>query len=355
VQLKTYGERSPGQPMTRDTIFRIYSMTKPITGTAMMILFEENRWKLDDPVTRFIPEFADLKVVTGVDASGNPVLVPARRPPTMREVMSHTAGFAYATDPKDPADKIFIDKGVMQADGLKQMIQRLAQTPLIFQPGDRWWYSAAVDVQGYLVESISGMKFSEFLRTRVFEPLKMADTGFWVPPEKVARLSTVWEDDQKARTLHPMKIRNGAPLPDATKPPALESGGGGLFSTVDDYARFAQMINNKGELDGVRILSPAAVELMGHNVVSQSALAQRTYFNSFHETVGFGLDFMVVMDPREAGRLEGKGTMSWEGAAGTWFWTDPANGVVLVGMVQNFAYTGPRGSGAGRSEPLARF
>jgi len=343
VEVKTYGEQSPGKPMTRDAIFRIYSMTKPVTGVAMMILFEEGKWKLDDPVTDYIPEFKTLQVVTGVDAQGRPTFEPMRRPPTMREVMSHTAGFAYGLNPANPGDKMFAEKAPLQAAGLTQMIQRMSETPLLFQPGERWSYSAAVDVQGYLVEKLSGMPFGQFLQQRIFAPLKMVDTGFSVPGDKAGRIAAVYEVNAQTGKLAPMAARNGNPLPDVTRPPSLESGGGGLQSTLDDYARFAQMIANKGELDGVRILSPATVELMQTNVVPKSVLAKPTFFPSFNETVGFGLDVMVVMDPREAGRLEGKGTMSWEGAAGTWFWADPANDVIFVGLVQNFAYTGPRG------------
>ena len=343
VEVKTYGEQAPGKPMSRDAIFRIYSMTKPVTGVAMMILFEEGRWKLDDPVTNYIPEFKNLVVVNGVDATGRPIMEPMKRPPTMRELMSHTAGIGYGQNQANPGDKLFAEKRVLQAQGLPQMIQRMSEVPLLYQPGERWSYSAAVDVQGYLVEKLSGMPFGQFLQQRIFTPLKMVDTGFSVPADKVGRIATVYEVNAGTGKLAPMTARNGAPLPDVTQPPSLESGGGGLQSTLDDYARFAQMIANKGELDGVRILSPATVELMQTNVVPKAVLAKPTYFNSFNETVGFGLDFMVVMDPRQAGRLEGKGTMSWEGAAGTWFWADPANDVIFVGLVQNFAYTGPRG------------
>ena len=343
VSVKTYGEQSPGKPMSRDAIFRIYSMSKPITGVAMMILFEEGKWKLDDPVTNYIPEFKNLQVVTGFDAAGKPILEPMKRPPTMRELMSHTAGLGYGNNPSNPADKLFADKGVLQATGLPQMIQRMSEVPLLYQPGERWSYSAAVDVQGYLVEKLSGMPFGQFLQQRIFAPLKMVDTAFYTPAAKAGRIATVYAGDPASGKLAPMTARNGAPLPDITQPPKLESGGGGLQSTLDDYSRFAQMVNNKGELDGVRILSPASIALMGHNVVSKAALAKPTYFNSHNESVGFGLDFMVVTDPLEAGRLEGKGTMSWEGAAGTWFWTDPTNDVVFIGMIQNFAWTGPRG------------
>ena len=212
----------------------------------------------------------------------------------------------------------------------------------MFQPGTNWSYSVSVDLQGYIVEKISGQKFGDFLADRVFKPLKMGDTAFYTGPQKASRLAALYMTDPKTYKMVSANDLFGNSPPDYTKAPTLESGGGGLVSTTADYGRFAQMILNKGELDGVRILSPAAVELMGTNVIPQSVLVNTngTSGSRFNDAVGFGLDFMVVNDPRKAGSLGGKGEMSWGGAAGTWFWIDPSNDLYFVGMVQRLGGTG---------------
>jgi CubicO group peptidase (beta-lactamase class C family) len=343
VDYKSYGDAAPGRAMRRDTIFRIYSMSKPITGVAMMILFEEGKWKLDEPVATYIPEFRDLRVATGIDAAGKPISEPAGHAPTMRELMSHTGGFGYGMT-QEAGDKLLAASGARDAKGLPDMIARMATAPLLYQPATRWQYSMSVDIQGYLVEKLSGMPFGQFLQQRIFGPLGMTDTGFTVPAAKMGRMASLYFNDPATGRLTP-----GAPpgrvLPDPTKPPNFESGGGGLFSTLDDYARFAQMLAGKGALDGVRILTPATVELMHTNVVPQAVRTDpaRQFYKIFNRHVGFGLDFQLTIDPRAAGRLEGAGTMSWEGAAGTWFWVDPANDVIFVGMIQNFLRAGPAG------------
>src|SRR5262245_61192863 len=191
---KSYGARSvaTGAPMSRDTIFRFYSMSKPITGVAMMMLFEEGRWRLDQPITDFIPEFKSLKVMTGTNPDGTPALEPLKQPPTMRHLMSHSAGFGYGLFDQHPVDKLYREKNVLGASGLADMIKRTAEIPLMYQPGTRWSYSSAVDIQGYIVERLSGQKFGEFLQQRIFKPLKMTDTAFFVPREKANRLAAVY-------------------------------------------------------------------------------------------------------------------------------------------------------------------
>lgn len=349
VEYKSYGDAAPGRPMTRDAIFRIYSMSKPVTGVAMMILFEEGKWRLDDPVSKYIPGFKDMQVVTGLDDKGQPILEPARHPTTMRELMSHTGGFGYGMT-QEAGDRLIVANGARDAHGLSDFIARMGRTPLLYQPGTRWQYSLSVDIQGYLVEKLSGMPFGQFLAERIFKPLGMTDTGFSVPVAKAGRVASVYHNDPQTGALSP-GASPGRPLPDPTQPPNYESGGGGLFSTLDDYARFAQMLVNKGMLDGVRVLAPATVELMGTNVVPQAVLKDpaQQFYKIFNENIGFGLDFQIVMRPREAGKLEGAGTMSWEGAAGTWFWVDPTNDVIFVGMIQNFL----RAGGAG-FDPITR-
>jgi CubicO group peptidase (beta-lactamase class C family) len=344
VGFKTYGKADldKNKPMTEDTIFRIYSMTKPVTGVAMMILFEEGKWRLDDPVTRYIPEFKSLRVVKSINPDGSLVLEDMKRPPTMREIMSHTAGFGYGLAEEHPVDKLYREKQVLSSSSLQEMIDRTAQIPLMYQPGTSWYYSSAVDIQGHIVEKLSGQRFGEFMAERIFKPLKMNDTAFYTGPEKADRLAAVYVYDRDQGKIVEAKSLFGVAMPDYTKPPVAESGGGGLVSTTMDYARFSQMVLNGGELDGVRILSPATVELMGTNVIPKSVLVSSngTTAAQFNEAVGFGLDFQVVNDARAAGSLQGDGSISWGGAAGTWFWIDPTNDLIFVGMIQRMGGTG---------------
>lgn len=321
--------------MGRDAIFRIYSMTKPIVGVAMMILFEQGLWQLDDPVVKFIPEFERLRVMTGVGADGAMTTEPLAQPMTMRQLMSHTAGFGYGIFDLHPVDRAFRESAVMQSEGLQQMIDRIAGIPLMFQPGTGWSYSMAVDIQGCVVERLSGMTLGAFLERRIFAPLGMVDTGFQVPPDKLDRLVGAYVADAAGR-LQEATALFGTPINDYARPPAMESGGGGLVSTARDFARFCQMLLNKGVLDGTRILSPAAVELMATNVIPQPVLdhPDPSQLVRFSSTLGFGLDLMVEHDPRRNGSMVGRGTLSWGGAGGTWFWIDPENEVVFVGMTQ---------------------
>jgi CubicO group peptidase (beta-lactamase class C family) len=328
VEFKTYGKTSleTGQAMPKDEIFRIYSMTKPMTGVAMMILFEQGKWRL-----------------VKADKDGNITETePMKRPPTMREIMSHTAGFGYGLGDEHPVDKLYRSKKVLGSTGLHQMIERTAEIPLMYQPGTNWSYSSAVDIQGYIVEKLTGMTLGQFMQENIFGPLKMKDTAFSTGPAKAGRLAAVYVAEKGETKIHEAKELFGQQMPDYSKPPAMESGGGGLTSTTMDYARFSQMILNKGQLDGVRILSPASVELMDTNVIPHNVLVSSngTSVARFNEAVGFGLDFMVVNDPRRAGTLEGKNTMSWGGAAGTWFWIDPTNDLFFVGMIQRMGGTG---------------
>ncbi|HEX5262647.1 MAG TPA: serine hydrolase domain-containing protein [Phenylobacterium sp.] len=349
VEFNTYGKASiaSGQPMPKDEIFRIYSMTKPLTGVAMMILFEQGKWRLDDPVTRYVPEFKNLKVMVSADKDGNITGVEdMKRPPTMREIMSHTAGFGYGLGDKHPVDKLYRKDQVLGSTGLHQMIERTAKIPLMYQPGTSWSYSSAVDIQGYIVEKLTGQTLGQFMQANVFAPLKMKDTAFYTGSAKANRLAAVYVgevvNDKPTGKIVEADDLFGNKMPDYSKPPAMESGGGGLVSTTMDYARFCQMMLNKGELDGVRILSPASVELMGANVIPHNVLVSNngTGVAQFNEAVGFGLDFMVVNDARRAGHMEGDKTISWGGAAGTWFWIDPTNDVLFVGMIQRMGGTG---------------
>ena len=351
VEFNTYGKASIAKntPMAKDAIFRVYSMTKPMTGVAMMILFEQGKWRLDDPVTKFVPEFKNLRVMTGVGPDGKTMVTEeARRPPTMREIMSHTAGFGYGLADVNPVDKMYREKKVLGGT-MKEMIDRTATIPLMYQPGTNWSYSNAVDIQGSIIERISGQTLGQFMQQNIFTPLKMTDTGFYTRAGTEGRLAALYAGKKGGGIEEPTDMFGGmSAVPDYTKPPMMESGGGGLVSTTMDYARFCQMLANKGELDGVRIISPASVELMDTNVIPKNVLVSSngTSVARFNEAVGFGLDFMVVNDPRVAGSLEGKNTMSWGGAAGTWFWVDPTNDVIFVGMIQRMGGTGGDDLGA---------
>ncbi|MBO9544685.1 serine hydrolase domain-containing protein [Caulobacter sp.] len=328
VNYEVHGKKGfDGPPMTKDTVFRIYSQTKPVTGVAMMILFEEGKWKLDDPVSKFIPEFASLRVFKGVNADGSFDTVPADRPPTMRELMSHSGGFAYGLVQDNPIDKAYAEK-VLGAKSRAEFVQNIAALPLVAQPGARWKYSVSVDIQGLIIEKLTGMSLGDFMAKRIFEPLKMTDTGFWLPASKMDRLASLYLWGPKQNKLIPAE---GFMVLDITKPPAMASGGGGLVSTNADYARFAQMLLNGGELDGHRILKPESVKLMRTNALSDTIMSSDPSFSTAKGR-GFGLDFAVVLDSAKAGPY-GQGTYSWGGAAGTWFWIDPKNDLFFLGMI----------------------
>ncbi len=311
-------------PIARDSIFRIYSMTKVVAGAAMMMLYEEGKWRLDEPVSRHIPELAKLQVYTGANPDGTFQTEQARRPMTMRELMTHTAGLGYVLSPAHPVNRQFIERRVLDPSRpLQNMIDEMAKLPLLSQPGARWTYSSAVDVQGYLVEKFSGMGFDEVLERRIFEPLGMKDTAFHVPPDKIARLARI--HGEKGGVLTPPDEERGAP----EAPVAGPSGGGGLYSTADDYLRFAQMLLNEGELDGVRLLAPRSVEMLRTNHVMPEALA------TMQPGRGWGLGPQVIVDAALAGEPYSDGSYHWYGIGGTWFWIDPVEDFVFVGMIQH--------------------
>jgi len=338
VDLKAYGKKdlASGAAMTTDTIFRIFSMTKVVTGVAMMILYEQGKWNPQDPVSKYIPEFAHLKVFKGVDASGQMILEDPAHAPTMHELMSHTAGFTYGLFGDGPVDKAYQAANVMGSKNLQEMIDKLARIPLLYQPGTKWVYSASMDIQGYIVEKLSGQSLPDFMHDHIFAPLKMRDTGFYVPKEKWDRFATLYGEDQNG-ALAPYAPPPSLGLGDYKSQPTMPSGGGGMVSTAQDYFRFAQMLLNGGELDGVRILAPATVQLMSANHLAPRLLTGE--FSIGPEVIrpgmGWGYDCAVIFDPPTADEIVGKGTFFWIGAADTWFWIDPANDIVFVGMTQH--------------------
>ena len=334
VQQMAYGQAdlASNAPLQKDTIVRIYSMTKPITGVAMMILYEEGKWKPSDPISRYIPEFKDLKVFKSLDADGKPVADLPGHPPTVGELMSHTAGFTYGLFGGTPVDKLYMQANPLAATSLQDFIDRVAPLPLAYEPGQGWMYSVSVDIQGYLVEKLSGRPFADFVRERIFEPLGMNDTAFSVPANKLSRLATIYQ-------LSPQGLAPMPRDPNVSAPPAFPSGGGGLYSTGGDYLRFAQMLANRGELNGVRILAPSSVALMTSNHVPEAVQAAGKFgIGAYRQQPGFGFGFDVAIyeDPTRMGTSVGKGTFLWDGIAGTWFWVDPTNDIVFVGIIQRW-------------------
>jgi CubicO group peptidase (beta-lactamase class C family) len=336
VEERTYGKKdiASGAPMTRDTIFRIFFMTKPVTGVAMMILYEEGKWHPSDPISKYIPEFAHLKVFKGADDSGKMILEDPVHPPTMRELMTHTAGFTYGFFGNTLVDKMYISEKVWQSQSLEEMMDKLAKIPLLYQPGTRWVYSASMDIQGYIVEKLSGQSLPDFMQQHIFGPLGMKDTGFFVPPDKRNRFATLYASGQNGELV--LNPGAGPVANDYARQPSLPMGGGGLVSTAEDYLRFAQMLLNGGELDGARILAPATVALMTANHLAPSLMTGEFSIGSMtmRPGLGWGYDCAVYTDPLEADAVVGKGTFFWLGAADTWFWVDPTNDLIFVGMTQ---------------------
>lgn len=326
------------RPIRPDTLYRIYSMTKPITAVAMLQLYEKGLWALDDSVTRFLPQLGNLRVCTGVEASGEMTTRPVSRPPTIREIMSHTAGFGYGLFDQHPVDRAVYDRAVLQAPDLATMIDRLTDIPLMFEPGTEWAYSVSSDVLGRLVEVISGQSLPDYFQQHVFAPLKMIDTGFHVPASQADRLAAIYSAGPEGR-LESARTLFGFPAVDFTRPPDLPLGGGGLVSTAGDYARFCQMILNRGQLDGASLLRPETVDLLATNQIPDAVLARPNPARllPFGPGFGFTLGFSVVLDPAAIGAVEGRGTLAWGGGGGTWFWIDPENDLAFVGLIQRMA------------------
>ena len=324
------------KPMRADTIFRIYSMTKPLTSTAIMMLYEEGRFQLDDPISKFIPAFAHTRVYAG-GSRGKIDSVPAEREITFRDLLSHTSGLTYGFMESNPVDALYRSRtaGIdfqMGTTSLKDIVERLATFPLIAQPGKAWNYSVATDVLGYLVEVISGQPFQTYLKEKVLEPLGMVDTDFHVPAAKHDRFAANYQPgkDGKLELIDdPGKSRYLAPR-------TVNSGGGGLVATAADYLRFCKFMLNKGELDGVRLLGRKTVELMTMNHLKgdMADMGMPRFSESTYYGIGFGLGFSVTLDPAKAQILGSPGEYAWGGAASTAFWCDPAEDMAVVMLTQ---------------------
>jgi CubicO group peptidase (beta-lactamase class C family) len=338
AQYGQYGVRDveTATPVQPGTLYRIYSMTKPITGVALMQLYEEGKFDLDDPVTQHIPEFEALKVLAGEHEDGTPILKELSRPATMRELMSHSAGFAYGLGGEDYANAQFREQNVLKSPDSQTFIDKVAGIPLLHEPGKVWYYSVAVDIQGYLVEKFSGMTLGEYLEKNIFSPLGMDDTGFYVPAAEYDRLSDITYYASEVERFVPFYSEN---VQFRQSTIAFESGGGGLVSTIDDYARFCQMMLNGGTLEGHRVLEEDTVTLMRTNQLPPNAGVefdgtQRSAFTPKRRD--FGIDFAIISDPVAMDSPAGTGTYYWGGAAGTWFWIDPENDLFFIGMIQRF-------------------
>jgi CubicO group peptidase (beta-lactamase class C family) len=343
AHVSCYGSRDveKGLPVEPDTLWRIYSMTKPVTSVAAMMLYEQGAFQLTDPVSRFIPSFADVRVYSG-GSDQRPVTVPATEPVRIWHLLTHTAGLTYGFHRTHPCDALYraagFDIALKPATTLAEACDSWARLPLLFQPGTEWNYSVATDVLGRVVEVASGQPLGEFFGQRIFGPLGMTDTGFGAPAADLARLAALYGlgPDRKA-------IRFDALGEEARKPPPMPSGGGGLVSTAADYHRFTQLLLQRkdspaGELDGVRLLSPRTVAYMGRNHLPGGLDLEEFGRSLYAETpfrgIGFGLGFAVVMDPVPGKTVCSPGELSWGGLASTAFWIDPAEAMAVVMLTQ---------------------
>ena len=339
VHLSAMGmmDREHGLPMVTDAIFRIYSMSKPITSVAMMQLHERGLFQLSDPVSPFIPQWRDLQVLTGGEYPDYDTR-PPDRPMTMRDLLSHQSGLTYGFEGGPLEDGYFKHQvyraGTMRGRDLQSMIDRMAELPLKFSPGDHWNYGLSTDVCGFLVEVISGQGFDEYLQEHLFGPLGMEDSGFHVPASKHLLLAANYELDADRR----LRATDMFGADEFLEPQTFLSGGGGLVTSTRDYWRFCQMMLNGGELDGIRILGRKTVELMTMNhLPDNSELTSRAlgrWVDPANDGIGFGLGFAVVLDPTRTQRPGSIGEYYWEGSASTIFWIDPIEELILIFMTQ---------------------
>ena len=327
-----YANVEQEREMTEESLFRIYSMTKPVVGTAMMMLYEEGRFAMSDPLWSHIPEFADLKVYEGTDENGEMVLVEPNRDPTMHDLLQHTAGFTYGIFGDTPVDRMYQEQTIGNYnESLQDLIDELAATPLLYHPGTEWVYSVSVDVQGYLIEQWTGMSVGDYLQEKLFDPLGMDQTMAWVPPEDAHLLANVYTHDEYGVRA----VFDGSLANNHFRPPGGFSGGGQLVSTADDYWRFSQMLLNGGEFEGVRYLSPRTIEMMTDNRLPAGVTLPP------NGSRGFGLNFGVTIDASGIGYPASDGEYYWGGLASTVFWIDPREELVVVMLTQYLPFNGP--------------
>lgn len=319
-------DREKGVPMQRDTIVQIYSMTKPVTGVTLMTLYEEGKFELDDPLVKYAPEFANLQVFAGTDDDGNAKYEAPARAITIRDIMRHTAGWNSGNEEQAVTDIWHEQDPTNRSNTLTEMAEKMGKVPLLFQPGTRWLYGPSVDVQAFLAERLSGKPYIELVQERVLGPLNMQDTSYYLPEEKRSRLSAIYTREEDGT----MVAMEDSAYEAYTKHWALTPGGWGLVSTLDDYMRFARMLQNEGTLDGVQILKPETIALMATDAMPDT-VGDKSWLPSKGQ-VGFGIDFAVrTAPPVNAEEASGAvGEFFWDGAANTLFWVDPKNDITAV-------------------------
>ncbi|MBB14997.1 serine hydrolase [Candidatus Poribacteria bacterium] len=325
AHFEKFGLKDDICPMEFNTIFRIYSMTKPITSVAVMMLYEEGYFQLDDPVSHFITEFKDMKVFE--DMGNNQIkTVPAKREITIRDLLRHTSGLTYDFS-TGPVAKMYQEADLYNSESLAEAVKSLAKIPLMYHPGEVWNYGFSTDVLGYLIEVIAGQPFNSFLQDRIFGPLQMVDTGFDTWPEKTNRYANLYRstEDGKYEVATDSII---ARLDAKAKSRKICSGGGGLLSTISDYLQFCQMLLKNGELNGQQLLSRKTIEMMTCNHLSGNIHPYN------QKGVGFGLGFSIVTDLAQSGILGSEGIYRWGGAASTTFWIDPTEELIAILMTQ---------------------
>lgn len=334
-----YGKRDVerGTPMTRDTVFRIYSMSKPITSVALMMLYERGAFQLDDPVAKYIPQWRELNVFAGGDAKSYRTQAPTR-PMIVKDLLTHTSGLTYGFLGTHPVDAMYraaqIGGGVSGAT-LAGMIEDLAKIPLQFSPGTQWNYSVSTDVLGYLVQVLADQPFDEYVAQKITKPLGMDDTAFFVEPKNQQRFAACYD---RVAPTNSLKLQDDPAKSPYRAPPTFLSGGGGMVSTIDDYHTFTRMLLGKGETNGVRLLGRKTVEYMTLNHLpgnkDLAAMGQPVFSETSYEGIGFGLGFSVILDPATANVLDSPGEFAWGGAASTYFWIDPVEELIVIFMTQ---------------------
>jgi CubicO group peptidase (beta-lactamase class C family) len=348
VHFEAHGfrDRERQLPMTKDTLFRIFSMSKPITSVAVMMLYEEGRFDLEDRVSEYLPEFSAVRVADAPEKHDKKIKTHApSRAITIRDLLRHTSGLTYGYMGDTSVDRAYREAGLLKpAQSSADLVAALGKLPLQYDPGTRWHYSMATDVLGRLVEVLSGQSLGQFLEQRILKPLAMNDTSFQVPRDKLDRFAAIYTESEQG-TLTPAAASETERY--ASETTKLESGGGGLVSTASDYLRFCEMLRRGGELDGVRLLAPATVRMMTVDQLPVAPPATPGF--------GFGLGFGIVLDPGKLGTPSSKGTFGWGGAAGTSFWVDPGEDMVGVFMVQIRPRPGPSATRTARYRHADRF
>lgn len=319
-----------------DTIYQIYSMTKPVTTVGMLILYERGYFDLDDPITTVLPEFTGIEVLADYDEQGQLFTYRPPRAPTYRQLLSHTAGFAYQSKDRSQIDREYIRMNVANSSNGDELVSRIASVPLMREPGAEWHYSIASDLQGVIIERLTGETLHDFLKRELFDRLAMHDTGFFVSDGQMPRVSSIATPDQDALIYEP-----SGNLTKAAQEQIYFEGGHGLVSTLADYHRFLEVLRRGGRAGPIKILTRDSVELMTQNAIRYRGEPglQRGYGSQ--SGLGYGFGVSIVENPEIARLNAPKGTYYWYGALGTWFWVDPQNEIVFVGMIQTRAPVGP--------------